>query len=61
MQLFSGSQIVDSRCSITLDFDSYSVQDRRTGALLGVGPNAMMASGSLTGFVFLLMPPSPYL
>jgi hypothetical protein len=37
MQLFSGSQIVDSHCSITLDFDSCSVQDRRTGALLGAG------------------------
>jgi transposase InsO family protein len=38
MQLFSGSQIVDSHCSITLDFDSCSVQDRRTGTLLGAGP-----------------------
>jgi hypothetical protein len=38
MQPFSSSQIVDSHCSITLDFDSYSVQDRRTGALLGAGP-----------------------
>jgi hypothetical protein len=38
MQLFSGSQIVDSRCSITLDFDSCSVQNRRTDALLGAGP-----------------------
>jgi hypothetical protein len=38
MQLFSGSQIVDSRCSITLDFDSCSVQDRRTGTMLGAGP-----------------------
>jgi hypothetical protein len=35
MQLFSGSQIIDSRCSITLDFDSYSIQDHRTGAMLG--------------------------
>jgi hypothetical protein len=50
MQLFSGSQIVDSCCSITLDFDSCSVQDRRTGAMLGAGP-PMMASGSFTGFV----------
>jgi hypothetical protein len=38
MQLFSSSQIIDSRCSITLDFDSCSIQDRRTGALLGAGP-----------------------
>jgi hypothetical protein len=38
MQLFSGSQIVDSRCSITLDFDSCSVQDHRTGTSLGAGP-----------------------
>jgi hypothetical protein len=38
MQLFSGSQIVDSRCSITLNFDSCSIQDRRTSALLGAGP-----------------------
>jgi hypothetical protein len=38
MQFFSGSQIVESHCSITLDFDSYSVHDRRTGTLLGVGP-----------------------
>jgi hypothetical protein len=38
MQLFSGSQIIDSRCSITLDFDSCSVQDRRTGAMLGASP-----------------------
>jgi hypothetical protein len=38
MQLFSDSQIADSRCSITLDFDSCSVQDRRTGTMLGAGP-----------------------
>ena len=38
MQLFSGSQIIDSRCRVTLDFDSCSVQDRCTGALLGAGP-----------------------
>jgi hypothetical protein len=38
MQLFSGSQIVDSRYSITLDFDSCSVQDHCTDALLGAGP-----------------------
>ena len=38
MQLFLGSQIVDSNCRVNLDFDSCSVQDRRTGALLGAGP-----------------------
>jgi hypothetical protein len=58
MQLFSSSQIVDFRCSITVDFDSYSVKDHCTAALLGAGPDAMMASGSLTGFVFLPLPPS---
>src|SRR3954462_9278313 len=38
MQLISGGQIVDSSCRVILDFDSCSVQDRRTGALLGAGP-----------------------
>jgi hypothetical protein len=38
MQLFFGSQIIDSHCSVTLDFDSCSIQDRHTGALLGAGP-----------------------
>lgn len=38
MQLISGGQIVDSSCRVILDFDSCSVQDRLTGALLGVGP-----------------------
>ena len=38
MQLISGGQIVDSSCRVILDFDSCSIQDRRTGALLGVGP-----------------------
>ena len=38
MQLISGGQIVDSSCRVILDFDSCSVQDRRTGTLLGAGP-----------------------
>uniref|UniRef100_A0ACD5ZJ32 Uncharacterized protein n=1 Tax=Avena sativa TaxID=4498 RepID=A0ACD5ZJ32_AVESA len=38
MQLFSGSQIYNSRCSVTPDFDSCFVQDRHTGALLGASP-----------------------
>ena len=38
MHLFSGSQIVDSSCRVNLNFDSCSVQDRRTGALLGAVP-----------------------
>ena len=38
MQLISGGQIVDSSCRVILDFDSCSVQDHRTGALLGAGP-----------------------
>ena len=38
MQLISGGQIVDSSCRVILDFDSCSIQDRRTGALLGAGP-----------------------
>ena len=38
MQIFSGSQIVDSSCSVILDYDSCSIQDRRTGELLGAGP-----------------------
>jgi hypothetical protein len=54
MQFFSSSQIVDSRCSVTLDFNYCFVQDRRTGALL-----AMMASGSLSGFAFPPLQPPP--
>ena len=38
MQIFSGSQIVDSTCRVILDYDLCSVQDRRTGELLGAGP-----------------------
>jgi hypothetical protein len=60
MLLFSGSQIVNSHYSDTFDFDSCSIQDRRTGALLGAGSRrTMMASGSLTAFVFppLRLPP----
>jgi hypothetical protein len=41
MQLFFGSQIVDSRCRVTLDCDSCSVQDRCTGTLLGAGPRCL--------------------
>ena len=37
MQLIFGGHIVDSSCRVILDFDSCSV-DRRTGALLGAGP-----------------------
>ena len=39
MQLISCGQIVDSSCRVILDFDSCSVQDRHTGALLGAGPH----------------------
>ena len=38
MQLISGGQIVDFGCRVILDFDSCSVLDRHTGALLGVSP-----------------------
>jgi hypothetical protein len=38
MQLFSGSQIVNSPCRVTLDFDSYSVQDSCMSSLIRVGP-----------------------
>ena len=57
MQLISGGQIVDSSCRVILDFDSCSIQDRRTGALLGVGPRPSEVSGSLTSFVFPPLPP----
>jgi hypothetical protein len=55
----SGGQIVDSSCSVTLDFDSCFVQDRLTGTLLGAGPSAVMVSEGLTGFVFPSPPPRP--
>ena len=61
MQLLSGGQIVDSGCRVILDFDSCSVLDRHTGALLGAGPDTMTlkVSGSLTGFTFPPLPPPP--
>jgi hypothetical protein len=61
MQLISGGQIFDSGCRVILDFDSLSVQDHRTCALLGAGPGVVTsrASGSLTSFIFPLLPSPP--
>ena len=36
-QLFSAGQITAYSCCFILDFDSYSIQDRRTRTLVGTG------------------------
>ena len=56
MQIFSGSQIVDSSCSVILDYDSCSIQDRRTGELLGAGPRR---PDGLWDLDWLRLPPLP--
>ena len=38
MQLISAGQITDHGCCIILELDSCSVQDLRTGLLVGTGP-----------------------
>ena len=45
MQILSGGQIVDSGCRVILDFDTCSVLDRHTGALLGAGPRRRDSQG----------------
>jgi hypothetical protein len=60
MQLMSAGQITDHDCRVILDPDFCYIQDRRTGHLVGTGPDAVTHNvvGSLTGFVFLpLRPP----
>jgi hypothetical protein len=37
LQLFSAGQITDHGCRVILDFDSCSIQDHRTGTLVGSG------------------------
>ena len=38
MQLISAGQLTDHGCRVILDSDSCSIQDRRTGTLVGTGP-----------------------
>jgi hypothetical protein len=45
MNLFSPSQLTDSRCRVILDADYCAVQDRRTQALVGAGPRSCDALG----------------
>ena len=61
MQLISGGQIIDSGCRVILDFESCSIQDRHTGALLGAGPRCHHSQGlwELIGFTFPPLPPPP--
>ena len=45
MNLFSAAQLTDSGCRVILDVDSCSVQDRRTKALVGAGPQHRESEG----------------
>jgi hypothetical protein len=55
IQLMSAEQINDHDCRDILNPDFCYIQNRRTGHLVGTGPDAVAHSvfGSLTGSVFL--------
>jgi hypothetical protein len=59
MQLFSGSQIATLVVASLSTLIPVLFRIVALALCLVLAPDAMMASGSLTGFVFLLMPPSP--
>ena len=45
MNLFSAAQLTDSGYRVILDTDSFSIQDRRTKALVGAGPRRRESEG----------------